>query len=175
MATSRVRRRTDVPAAQTNSSTGSVTKRLQTELMQLMMSGNKDLTAFPDGDNLFKWTASIKGVVDTPYEGLTFKLNLEFPPNYPFKAPSVTFETPIFHPNVDTAGGICLDILKDKWSPSYTVQTTLLSVQSLLGEPNNESPLNAQAADLWNSKVEFRKVVLAKSASTVPPKSPGKN
>jgi len=172
---SRVRRRTDAPNTQTNSSAGSVTKRLQTELMQLMMSANKDLTAFPEGDNLFKWTASIKGVVDTPYEGLTFKLNIEFPPNYPFKAPTVTFETAIFHPNVDTAGGICLDILKEKWTAVYNVSTILLSLQALLGEPNNESPLNAQAADLWNNKVEFRKVVLAKSGSVVPPKSPGKN
>lgn len=62
------------------------------------------------------------------------------------------FETPIFHPNVDGQGNICLDILKDKWSAVYSVQTILLSIQSLLEEPNNNSPLNGQAAEMWNRK-----------------------
>ncbi len=56
------------------------------------------------------------------------------------------FETACFHPNVDQYGNICLDILKDKWSAAYSVRTILLSLQSLLGEPNNDSPLNAYAA-----------------------------
>lgn len=66
--------------------------------------------------------------------------------DYPFKAPLVKFETACFHPNVDQHGNICLDILKEKWSALYTVRTVLLSIQSLLGEPNNDSPLNAYAA-----------------------------
>ena len=66
--------------------------------------------------------------------------------DYPFKAPLVKFETACFHPNVDQYGNICLDILKDKWSAAYSVRTVLLSIQSLLGEPNNDSPLNAYAA-----------------------------
>ncbi len=56
------------------------------------------------------------------------------------------FETSCFHPNVDQHGNICLDILKEKWSAAYSVRTVLLSIQSLLGEPNNDSPLNAYAA-----------------------------
>jgi ubiquitin-conjugating enzyme E2 C len=67
------------------------------------------------------------------YEGLKFKLLLSFPAEYPFKAPAVRFDTPCFHPNVDTHGNICLDILKDKWSPVHNVRTVLLSIQSLLG------------------------------------------
>jgi hypothetical protein len=66
--------------------------------------------------------------------------------DYPFKAPAVRFDTPCFHPNVDQHGNICLDILKEKWSAAYSVRTVLLSIQSLLGEPNNDSPLNAYAA-----------------------------
>ncbi len=67
------------------------------------------------------------------YEGLQFKLSLAFSAEYPFKAPTVRFVTPCFHPNVDTAGNICLDILKDKWSAVLNVRTVLLSIQSLLG------------------------------------------
>jgi len=94
------------------------------------MSASKDLTAFPDGDNLFKWTGSIKGANDTVYEGLVYKLKIEFTSEYPYKGPSipvslsprfrflflnslslapqVRFETPCFHPNVDASGAICL-------------------------------------------------------------------
>jgi ubiquitin-protein ligase len=67
------------------------------------------------------------------YEGLTYKLILEFPSGYPYKAPLVKFDTPCYHPNVDHLGNICLDILKDKWSALYDVRTILLSIQSLLG------------------------------------------
>lgn len=67
------------------------------------------------------------------YEGLVFKVCLKFPPSYPHAAPTVTFETRCFHPNVDEMGNICLDILKDQWSSVYNVQTVLLSLQSLLG------------------------------------------
>ncbi|XP_052383216.1 ubiquitin-conjugating enzyme E2 C-like isoform X2 [Oncorhynchus keta] len=106
---------------------GSVTKRLQQELMTLMV-----------------------------YEGLRYKLSLEFPSGYPYKAPRVKFITPCFHPNVDDQGFICLDILKDKWSALYDVRSILLSIQSLLGEPNIESPLNTAAAELWDNQEAFK-------------------
>jgi len=67
------------------------------------------------------------------YDSLSYKLVLEFPNGYPYKAPTVKFETPCYHPNVDGSGNICLDILKDKWSALYDVRTILLSIQSLLG------------------------------------------
>ena len=138
----------------------SVTKRLQSELMQLMMSNVPGISGFPEGDNLFKWVATVTGVSGTVYEGLNFKLSLKFPPGYPYTAPTVTFDTPIFHPNVDEAGNICLDILKDKWSAIYNIQTILLSIQSLLGEPNNASPLNAKAAAMWADQELYKKEVL---------------
>lgn len=72
-------------------------------------------------------------VVLKVYEGLTFKLRLEFPHTYPYTAPNVRFTTPCFHPNVDNSGNICLDILKEKWSALYDVRTILISIQSLLG------------------------------------------
>lgn len=67
------------------------------------------------------------------YEGLRYRLSLEFPAGYPYQAPRVKFVTPCFHPNVDGQGFICLDILKDKWSALYDVRSILLSIQSLLG------------------------------------------
>jgi len=70
------------------------------------------------------------------YNGLSYKLVLDFPNGYPYKAPTVKFETPCYHPNVDGSGNICLDILKEKWSALYDVRTILLSIQSLLGGDN---------------------------------------
>ncbi|XP_078038006.1 ubiquitin conjugating enzyme vih [Augochlora pura] len=134
-----------------------VSKRLQKELMVLMMCTEKGVSAFPDGENLFKWIGTITGPRDTVYAGLTYKLTLEFPHSYPYSAPIVRFATPCFHPNVDAVGNICLDILKDKWSALYDVRTILLSIQSLLSEPNNESPLNPQAANLWSDQTEYKK------------------
>uniref|UniRef100_A0A0E0C0L5 E2 ubiquitin-conjugating enzyme n=1 Tax=Oryza meridionalis TaxID=40149 RepID=A0A0E0C0L5_9ORYZ len=137
----------------------SVVRRLQSELMALMMGGDPGVSAFPEGDNIFSWVGTIAGSAATAYEGTSYRLSLGFPGEYPYKPPKVRFETPCFHPNVDAHGNICLDILQDKWSSAYDVRTILLSIQSLLGEPNNDSPLNTQAAALWPNQDEFRKMV----------------
>jgi ubiquitin-conjugating enzyme E2 C len=135
------------------------------------MSGNKDVSAFPEGDNVFSWLGSVRGSAGSPYEGMTFKLRLVFPADYPFSPPKVTFVTPCWHPNVDATGGICLDILKDKWTAAYSALTVLLSLQTLLGDPNNESPLNAAAAGLWADAAEFRRTAVRKfkEATGAPP------
>jgi ubiquitin-conjugating enzyme E2 C len=102
-----------------------------------MTSAAPGVSAFPsDPGNLLAWAATIEGPDDTPYANLTFKLSFAFPSNYPYAPPTVLFKTPIYHPNVDFSGRICLDILKDKWTAAYNIQTVLLSLQSLLGEPN---------------------------------------
>ena len=137
----------------------SVTKRLQNELMNLMMSGDQGATAFPKGDNLFEWVGTITGAEGTVYEGQTYKLSLKFPADYPYNAPTIKFVTQIFHPNIDQHGNICLDILKEKWSAAYNVSTVLVSLRSLLGEPNNDSPLNSFAAQLWDNQEEYQKTL----------------
>jgi ubiquitin-conjugating enzyme E2 C len=125
------------------------------------MSSTPGISAFPESDsNLLHWTGTIEGPSGTFYEGLRFKISLQFPANYPYFAPTIKFTSPMWHPNIDMSGNICLDILKDKWSAVYNVQTILLSLQSLLGEPNNKSPLNAQAATLWDSDPEEYKRLL---------------
>ncbi|XP_073114576.1 uncharacterized protein [Elaeis guineensis] len=125
----------------------------------LLMSGDVGVSAFPEAENIFSWIGTIEGSKGTPYEGLSFKLSLRFPYDYPFKPPQVKFETPCFHPNIDHCGNICLDILQDMWSSAYDCRTILLSIQSLLGEPNNESPLNSYAATLWSNQEDYRKMV----------------
>ncbi|THV08041.1 ubiquitin-conjugating enzyme E2 [Dendrothele bispora CBS 962.96] len=145
-------------AGSSQQSSGSVAKRLGNELMTLMMSASPGISAFPKNDgNLFEWVGTIEGAPGTVYAGLSFKIAISFPPNYPYVPPAIKFETPCFHPNVDiNSGGICLDILQDKWSAVYSVQTILLSLQSLLGEPNNASPLNTDAAAIWNNQEAFK-------------------
>lgn len=138
----------------------SVTKRLQSELMQLMINAPAGVSAFPENDaNLLVWAGTIEGPDGTYYEGMKFRVSIEFPQTYPYFAPKIKFVSPMWHPNVDMAGNICLDILKDQWSAVYNVQTVLLSLQSLLGEPNNSSPLNAQAAALWDHPEEYKKLL----------------
>lgn len=121
----------------------SVVRRLQSELMALMMGGDPGVSAFPEGDNIFNWVGTIAGSAGTAYEGTSYRLALAFTAEYPYKPPKVRFDTPCFHPNVDVHGNICLDILQDKWSSAYDVRTILLSIQSLLG--GNESQLIARS------------------------------
>ncbi|CAF1929877.1 unnamed protein product [Brassica oleracea] len=75
-----------------------------------------------DSNNLFKWNAMIQGPEGTPYAGGMFSIDIKFPKNYPFTAPKFTFKTQIYHPNINSEGSICLNILKDKWSPPLTVE-----------------------------------------------------
>lgn len=143
--------------------TGAVTKRLQQELMGLMAISGDGVSAFPSGDSLFDWVGTITGAEGTAYEGCTFRLSLKFTSEYPFKAPTVRFETACFHPNVDTFGNICLDILKEKWSAAYSVKTILQSIQSLLADPNVDSPLNTHAAKLWGVNDEEYRVLVQRA------------
>lgn len=77
-----------------------------------MSGGDLGVSAFPEGESIFTWIGTIEGGKETMYEGLSYKLSLRFPLNYPFKPPQVKFETMCFHPNIDQFGNICLDILQ---------------------------------------------------------------
>lgn len=114
----------------------------------------------PTEDNILMWEAIIFGPQDTPFEDGTFKLTLEFTEEYPNKPPTVKFVSKMFHPNVYTDGSICLDILQNRWSPTYDVAAILTSIQSLLDEPNPNSPANSLAAQLYQeNRREYEKRV----------------
>lgn len=129
-------------------------KRINTEIANMKNSVYKDISenisAGPiNSGNLFDWAGTLIGAVGTPYEGGIFKLDIKFPSNYPFCPPIIKFSTKIFHPNIHENGDICLDILKYHWSPALNIHQVLLSILSLLSEPNPDDPLNPDAAHLY--------------------------
>ncbi|XP_021415660.1 ubiquitin-conjugating enzyme E2 E2 isoform X2 [Oncorhynchus mykiss] len=97
--------------------------------------------AGPKGDNIYEWRSTILGPPGSVYEGGVFFLDIAFTPDYPFKPPKVTFRTRIYHCNINSQGVICLDILKDNWSPALTISKVLLSICSLLTDCNPADPL----------------------------------
>lgn len=112
-------------------------------------------------DNNYKiWEATIIGPIDSLYCGGIFTLEIIFPDNYPFKPPKLKFITKILHPNINSYGSICLDILNTNWSPVLSVSKILLSISSLLTDPNPDDPLDAELAKLYvNNIEEYKKKV----------------
>ena len=130
------------------------------DFKKMQQSPPEGIRACPDEDNFMKWTCIIFGPEDTIWEGGIFQLSMEFSEQYPMKPPTVKFITNIFHPNVYKNGNICLDILQNNWSPSYSVASVLISIQLLLNDPNPLSPANGEAADLFTrNKTEYNRRV----------------
>ena len=135
-------------------------RRLMRDLKKLQTDSIDGISAAPSNDNIMLWNAVIFGYFprrpeDTPWEGGTFRLTVEFSEEFPNKAPQVKFLARMFHPNstpyiVYNDGTICLDILQNQWSPIYDVQAILTSIQSLLCDPNPNSPANSEAARIYN-------------------------
>ena len=131
-------------------------KRIAKELENIKKDPPLSCSAGPEGDDIFHWTATIMGPSNSPYQGGVFYLNIVFPQNYPFKPPKVTFITKVYHPNINSSGGICLDVLKDQWSPALTIDKILLSICSLLTNPNPEDPLVPDIANQYtNNRVAY--------------------
>lgn len=126
-------------------------KRINKEMNDLSKDPPAGCSAGPKNDDIFHWQASIMGPSESPYQGGLFFLNINFPTDYPFKPPKVAFTTKIFHPNINANGHICCDILTKQWSPALTVAKVLLSIQSLLNEPNPDDPLVPDAARMYKN------------------------
>ncbi|EEB05287.1 Rad6 [Schizosaccharomyces japonicus yFS275] len=135
-------------------------RRLMRDFKRMQQDPPAGVSASPVSDNVMLWNAVIIGPADTPFEDGTFKLVLSFDEQYPNKPPLVKFVSNMFHPNVYANGELCLDILQNRWSPTYDVAAILTSIQSLLNDPNNASPANAEAAQLHreNKKEYIRRV-----------------
>merc|ERR1719183_3155733 len=126
-------------------------KRITKELTDLTSDPPANISAGPSGDDMFNWEATIMGPEGSPYAGGVFFLQINFPSDYPFKPPKVKFLTKIYHPNINKSGGICLDILKDQWSPALTISKVLLSICSLLTDPNPDDPLVTDIAKQYKN------------------------
>lgn len=127
----------------------SLPRRIIKETQRLMQEPVPGINAIPDENNARYFHVVVAGPNDSPFEGGVFKLELFLPEDYPMSAPKVRFITKIYHPNIDRLGRICLDVLKDKWSPALQIRTILLSIQALLSAPNPDDPLANDVAELW--------------------------
>ncbi|VDL69569.1 unnamed protein product [Nippostrongylus brasiliensis] len=106
---------------------GALPRRIIKETQRLMADPVPGISASPDDNNARYFHVMIAGPQDSPFAGGVFKLELFLPEEYPMAAPKVRFMTKIYHPNIDKLGRICLDILKDKWSPALQIRTDPLA------------------------------------------------
>ena len=135
-------------------------KRIQKELKDLENESLANISAGPiNRSDLYHWQGSIMAPSESPFNGGVFFLDIRFPSDYPFKPPKLTFKTRIYHPNINSNGAICLDILKDQWSPALTISKVLLSLISLLTDPNPDDPLVPEIAHVYkNDRAKYDKL-----------------
>lgn len=131
-------------------------RRLTKELKDITSDASNGFSAGPLGDDLFHWQATIAGPEGSPYEGGLFFVNLKFSSDYPFKPPEVTFTTKIYHPNITNETPICADLLYKSWSPALNISKLLMSLLSLICEPEPDNPLVPAVAKLYiDNKDQF--------------------
>ncbi|POW18786.1 hypothetical protein PSHT_05380 [Puccinia striiformis] len=131
-------------------------KRINKELHDLGRDPPSSCSAGPQGDNMFQWQATIMGPGDSPYAGGVFFLVITFPTDVSLISPrlipfQICFKTKIYHPNINSNGSICLDILREQWSPALTISKVLLSICSMLTDPNPDDPLVPEIANLYKT------------------------
>eukprot|EP01105_Mastigella_eilhardi_P025147 TRINITY_DN6734_c0_g1_i1.p1 TRINITY_DN6734_c0_g1~~TRINITY_DN6734_c0_g1_i1.p1 ORF type:complete len:176 (-),score=34.21 TRINITY_DN6734_c0_g1_i1:57-584(-) len=140
-------------------------KRLMQEYKKMTEDPPPGVVAGPvDESNFFVWEAIILGPPDTDYNGGAFRALLMFPADYPLNPPKMRFTVPMWHPNIYPNGEVCISILHppgedpnhyesivERWTPVQSIEKILISVISMLAEPNDESPANIDAAKMWRS------------------------
>ena len=133
---------------------------LRQDSKQLLIQSEKsNIKVCLCGNDFRHWKGYINGPEDTVYQGGLYQIDIALPPEYPYKPPKMRFETKIWHPNISSqTGAICLDILKDEWSPALTIRTALLSLQALLCAPEPNDPQDAVVATEYKGdKKQFEK------------------
>ncbi len=125
-------------------------KRLRKEVEQEASSTDEFIQLNCVGDSdLQYWIACIRGPPNSCYSGFVFDVEIRVPNDYPIGPPSMKFLTKIFHPNIHfSTGEVCIDILKKDWSPAWSLQSACRAIQSVLSDPNADSPLNCDAGNM---------------------------
>lgn len=147
-------------------------KRLQSELKQFIKDPNYFFSVCPKDNNFYMWDVILIGPPDTPFDGAVIKAVLDFPQNYPNSPPKFKFITDLYHPNVYVDGKVCISILNEgvdkyeyesvseRWNPSHSVNSILMSILSMISSPNFESPANVDASKLWRENfTEYKKII----------------
>jgi len=146
---------------------------LQRQLTDLTKNQSDSFSAGLVEDNIYEWNVIIIGPADTMYEGGFFQARMSFPKTYPMDPPTMAFTSEMWHPNVYPTGEVCISILhppgedkygyeqaSERWLPVHTVETILISVVSMLSNPNVDSPANVPAAkQLRDEPAEFKRAV----------------
>jgi len=129
----------------------SISRRIVKEISRLNKEPVAGISIDVNDENMRYIKVALEGPSGSPYEGGIFYLEMYLGDNYPMQPPKVRYLTKIYHPNIDKIGRICLDILKDKWTPALQIRSVLLSLQVLMGNPNVDDPLDVQVAEHWKS------------------------
>ena len=147
-------------------------KRLQLEYNQILKDPNYFYSVEPDKKNFLKWNILLICPYDTIFEGATLKCYIEFPKEYPIKPPVFRFIDNLFHPNIYPDGKVCISILhegvdvygyediNERWNPSHSVNSIIMSIITILANPNFESPANVDASKLWKENfLKYKQII----------------
>ncbi len=130
-------------------------KKEWSDINQEIEKSKEPMTVKLINEDITHWNATMKGPSGSPFEDGNFSLDIVFPAEFPFKPPIVKFFNKMYHPNINASGAICLDILKDQWSPALSVFKVLLSISSLLADPNPNDPLSPEVASVYKTNKEL--------------------
>mmetsp|Transcript_11854 Transcript_11854/g.17674 ORF Transcript_11854/g.17674 Transcript_11854/m.17674 type:complete len:197 (+) Transcript_11854:67-657(+) len=126
--------------------------RISKELAECAKDTKSGVQCVPVNGSMVNLEGRIKGPEGTPFEGGNFKIEIKITNGYPFEPPKMKFLTKIWHPNISSqTGAICLDILKDQWSPALTIKTALMSLQALMCSPEPDDPQDAEVAKMYKT------------------------
>ena len=130
--------------------------RIKKEYHDLQKEKNSNVQVKLVSNDYRHWKGRIKGPIDTCYQGGIFDVDIVIPDDYPFKPPKMKFDTKIWHPNISSVtGAICLDILKNEWTPALTIRTALISLQALMCEPVPNDPQDAVVAKQYMTDINL--------------------